>query len=146
MPQTDLLEIDAINYSHIIDRNEISKILPIILENRIAASNIISIKKEFSTYEQTYKQRLSKKWMDAYSESEMSILEKRYGSDIHNFEYKLPDRRGARIKTIISSDLDALVDPLQQIRDRNTFKNCRSNFWNRSKEPFCSQYDECLLT
>ena len=119
MPQTDLLEIDAINYSHIIDRNEISKILPIILENRIAASNIISIKKEFSTYNQTYKQRLSKKWMDAYSEREISILEKRYGSDIHNFEYKLPDRRGARIKTIISSDLDALVDPLQQIRDRN---------------------------
>ena len=119
MPQTDLLETDAINYTHIIDRSEITKILPIILENRIAASSITSIKQELSTYNQTYKQRLSKKWIDAYSESEIPIVEKRYGADIENFQYELPDRRGARIKTIISSDLDALVDPLQQIRDRN---------------------------
>jgi len=118
-PQVDLLEPEAISYTHILDRKELVKSLPALLETRLSPQSFITLQQELGIYDRSYRQRLSKRWEDAFSEEAIGILAKLYANDLYKFNYKLPNRRGGWVKPLSAVDLDALVDPLQQLRDRN---------------------------
>lgn len=118
-PQVELLEPAAVSYSHRLDRDDLADRLPSLLQGRLAAPRLAAIRQELSRHERLYRQRLARRWEDAYSEDGLAVVAKHYGDDLSCFNYTLPRRRFGRVRPLAASDLDALVDPLQQLRDRN---------------------------
>ena len=124
IPQFESLEPDCVSYTHILDRNDLVKQLPILLQKNITSSKLQLIKIELANYNQLYRQRLGKSWMEAYSEEGLSLIRNYYILDLQHFNYQLPSRKGSIVKPLALSSIEALVDPLQQIRDRNYQISC----------------------
>jgi len=118
-PQVELLEPEAIDYNQVLDRNDLVKRLPALLSARLSPQVLLAMQQELAIYDISYRQRLAKRWEEAFSEGGIALIAKRYCADLHSFGYQLPRRKGGRIKPLAAADLDALVDPLQQLRDRN---------------------------
>ena len=119
MPQYNSLEPDSVSYTHILDRNDLVKQLPSLLENNTTSSKIKLIKLELASYNEIYRQRLDKSWLEAYSEDRLSLIKNHYSLDLKYFNYQLPSRKGSLTKPLALSSIEALTNPLQQIRDRN---------------------------
>lgn len=118
-PQVALLEPEAVAWEPRLDRSELADRLPALLQARLPPERLTAIRAELSRHERLYRQRLGRRWEEAYGADGLAILERRYGADLEAFGYALPRRRGARVRPLAEADADALADPLQQLRDRN---------------------------
>ena len=102
-----------------LDRNQLLEQLPQRLEPLLSAERLQRINEELKIYSQQCQQRLSRRWQDAYNKDGLALLERFYGQDLEAYGYSLPRRRSANLKPLAAVDSDALVDPLQQLRDRH---------------------------
>ncbi|MCP9927701.1 tetratricopeptide repeat protein [Cyanobium sp. CH-040] len=118
-PQVTLLEPQAIAWQPRLDRDELAARLPDLLQNRLPPRRLAAIREELARHERLYRQRLGRRWQEAFSAEGLAIVERRYGDDLAAFGYDLPRRGANRVKPLAAADDDALVDPLQQLRDRN---------------------------
>jgi predicted O-linked N-acetylglucosamine transferase (SPINDLY family) len=117
-PQREWL-IDPGLFNHWLDRERLLKDLPRLLEPLLDPLRMGLIRQELKRYDRFYRQRLAKRWQQAYSKDGFAILERLYGDDLQAYNYRLPIRRVERIKPLAVVDVDALVDPLQQLRERH---------------------------
>ena len=117
-PQHETLA-DAELFNLRLDRDQLLKQLPKRLEPLLAADRLERLNQELQTYGQQCQQRLTRRWKDAYTRDGLALLEQLYGRDLEAYGYSLPLRRSAPLKPLASLDSDALVDPLQQLRDRH---------------------------
>lgn len=118
MPQCDWLTDRAL-FNRIIDRDQLLKQLPPLLEPLLTADRMQRLRQELQTYDQQYRQKLTKRWEQSYSKEGLALLEHLYGDDLKAYGYELPRRRTDKVRPLAAVDLDALVDPLQQLRDRH---------------------------
>lgn len=102
-----------------LDRDEIVKKLPRLLQPLVPAATLGRIKDELSIYDKQYRQRLGKRWEDAYSKDGLQLVESLYGDDLKLYGYSMPRRRSDKVRPLAAVDADALVDPLQQLRERH---------------------------
>lgn len=110
---------DASLFNQRIDRDQLAKDLPTLLESFLDPARLGRLRLELSRYDELYRQRLAKRWEQAYSKDGFAILGRLYGEDLEAYGYRLPTRRGDRIRPLAPVDIDALVDPLQQLRERH---------------------------
>ena len=118
MPQQEWLG-DKSLFNKYLDRGQLVENLPALLAPFLTPECKLRIDYELKLYAQQFRQRLTKRWGDSYSKDGLEIIERRYGIDLDAFGYALPKRPRDRVKPLASVDLDALVDPLQQLRDRH---------------------------
>ena len=117
-PQRQWLgEVELFNQR--LDRDQLIKDLPPLLEPLLPAERLQRIQQELQRYDDQFRQRLAKRWQDAYSKDGLARLERLYGVDLEAYGYGLPRRRGDRVRPLAALDTDVLVDPLQQLRDRH---------------------------
>ncbi|QNJ08184.1 TPR repeat family protein [Synechococcus sp. Minos11] len=102
-----------------LDRDGLVKQLPRLLQPLVPAATLGRIKDELATYDKQYRQRLGKRWEDAYSKDGLQLVENLYGDDLKRFGYSMPRRRSDKVRPLAAVDTDALVDPLQQLRERH---------------------------
>ena len=102
-----------------LDRDQLIKDLPPLLEPLLPSERLQRIQQELQRYDDQFRQRLAKRWQDAYSKDGLARLERLYGADLEAYGYGLPRRRGDKVRPLAALDTDALVDPLQQLRDRH---------------------------
>ena len=117
-PQHHGFSGDAV-FNHRLDRDQLIKALPPLLEPLLPADRLQRILQELQVYEQQFRQRLANRWEQAYSKDGLARLERLYGVDLQAYDYSLPRRRGNKVRPLAAVDADALVDPLQQLRDRH---------------------------
>lgn len=117
-PQSEWLVEPAL-FNQWLDRECLIKHLPSLLEPLLDPQRMGVIRQELSRYDLQYRQRLAKRWEQAYSKDGIAILDQLYGVDLRAYGYQLPARRLERIKPLAPLDVDALVDPLQQLRERH---------------------------
>jgi len=110
---------DASLFNQRIDRDQLSKDLPKLLEPFLDPARLGRVRLELSRYDELYRQRLAKRWEQAYSKNGFAILGRLYGEDLDVYGYRLPTRSGDRIRPLAPVDIDALVDPLRQLRERH---------------------------
>ena len=102
-----------------LDRNQLVKELPRSLKTLLPAERLQRLNQELKSYDNTRRQRLSHRWEEAYGKEGFALLETLYGEDLEAFDYSLPRRRREKVKPLAAVDQDALVDPLQQLRERH---------------------------
>ena len=117
-PQQDWFGGDAF-FNHRLDRDQLIKQLPPLLEPLLPAGRLQRILQELQVYEQQFRQRFTNRWEQAYSKEGLERLERLYGVDLQAYDYSLPRRRGSKVRPLDAVDADALVNPLQQLRDRH---------------------------
>lgn len=117
-PQTIWLS-DSSFYNHRLDRDSLIKELPPLLEPLLDPARMALVRLELQRYDESYRQRLGKRWESAFSKEGLAILERLYAEDLHAYGYRLPTRRVDRVRPLAAVDIDALVDPLQQLRERH---------------------------
>jgi len=117
-PQRHWFSDDAL-CNHRLDRDQLIKALPPLLEPLLPADRLQRILQELQIYEQQFRQRLANRWEQAYSKQGLELLDRLYGVDLKAFDYSLPRRRGNKVRPLDAVDADALVNPLQQLRDRH---------------------------
>ena len=110
---------DAELFNLRLDRNQLVQELPRCLEPLLAADRLDRINHELKIYSQQCQQRLSRRWQNAYTEDGLALLERLYGQDLEAYGYSLSRRRSTALKPLAAVESDALVDPLQQLRDRH---------------------------
>ena len=76
-----------------IDRDQLVTELPRLLEPFLDVSCLAQLRHELERYNDSYRQRLAKRWEQAYSKDGFKILEHLYGSDLEAYGYRLPVRR-----------------------------------------------------
>ena len=118
LPQREWLANGAL-FNRRIDRDQLVKELPVLLQPFLDPVRLGRVRQELNRYDEVYRQRLGKRWEQAYSKDAFAILERLYGDDLEAYGYRLPARRVERIRPLASVDADALVDPLQQLRERH---------------------------
>ncbi|EDY37739.1 TPR repeat containing Spindly family protein [Cyanobium sp. PCC 7001] len=118
-PQFTLLEPGAIAWQPRLDREQLAERLPALLEQRLPPRCRAALKQELSRHGRLHRQRLGRRWQEAFSADGLAIVARRYGDDLAAFGYSLPERAAARVRPLAAADSDALVDPLGQLRDRN---------------------------
>jgi predicted O-linked N-acetylglucosamine transferase (SPINDLY family) len=118
MPQREWLGDGAL-FNRVLDRDHLPKQLPSLLEPLLVADRIQRLRQELQIYDQQHRQRLGKRWEQSYSKAGLELLEHLYGDDLKAYSYELPRHRPDRVRPLAAIDLDALVDPLQQLRDRH---------------------------
>ena len=118
LPQSEWLA-DPTLFNQQLDRSELVDRLPALLGSRLPDQRLERLRRELLLYDGKHRQRLSKRWESSYGKDGIQILERLYGADLERFGYTLPRRRGDKLKPLAAVDLDALVDPLQQLRDRH---------------------------
>ena len=101
-----------------LDRDELVKRLPRLLQPLVPAATLGRIKDELATYDKQYRQRLGKRWEDAYSKDGLQLVESLYGDDLKLYAYTMPRRRSDKVRPLAGVDTDALVDSVQQLRER----------------------------
>ena len=116
-PQSQWLG-DAPHFQRL-DRDELVKRLPRLLQPLVPAATLGRIKEELAVYDKQYRQRLGKRWEDAYSKDGLQLVESLYGDDLKLYGYSMPWRRSDKVRPLAAIDIDALVDPLQQLRERH---------------------------
>ena len=118
-PQAELACVDQVAYSHVIKREQLSKdLMPLWLE-RLTPAHQQLLLKEMDQYESLYRQRLAKRWPEVASQEVLRAVSEMYQKDFEAFDFALPQRSSSRVKGLSRYEPDAVVDPLQQIRDRN---------------------------
>ena len=110
---------DGTLFNRRVDRDQLVKELPVLLQPFLDPARLGRLRQELNRYDEVYRQRLGKRWEQAYSKDAFAILERLYGDDLEAYGYRLPARRVDRIRPLASVDADALVDPLQQLRERH---------------------------
>ena len=118
LPQAEWLA-DPTLFNQQLDRSELVDRLPALFGSRLPAQRLERLRQELQLYDRQHRQRLSKRWESSYGKDGFQILERLYGADLERFGYTLPKRRSDKVKPLAAVDLDALVDPLQQLRDRH---------------------------
>ena len=118
IPQHQTLA-DAELFNRRLDRDQLVQELPRCFEPLLSADRLDRIYQELKTYGRQCQQHLSRRWQDAYNKDGLALLEQLYGQDLEAYGYSLPRRRRAALKPLAPVDGDALVDPLQQLRDRH---------------------------
>jgi protein O-GlcNAc transferase len=118
LPQSEWLT-DPTLLNQQLDRSELVDRLPALLGSRLPAQRLERMRQELQLYNRQHRQRLSKRWESSYGKDGFQILERLYGADLERFGYTLPRHRSDKVKPLAAADLDALVDPLQQLRDRH---------------------------
>ena len=118
LPQSEWLATNTL-FNQQLDRSELVDRLPALLCSRLSAQRLDRLRLELQLYDRQHRQRLSKRWESSYGKDGFQILERLYGADLERFGYTLPRRRGDKVKPLAAVNLDALVDPLQQLRDRH---------------------------
>ncbi len=117
-PQSDWLG-DGSLFNHRLDRAELLTALPPLLQTRLPAPIFERIRQEMLYYDQHHRQRLAKRWESSYGREGLALLERLYGDDLAAYGYELPRRRPDKVTPLAALDVDALVNPLQQLRDRH---------------------------
>jgi predicted O-linked N-acetylglucosamine transferase (SPINDLY family) len=117
-PQREWLG-DGNLFNHVVDRSQLVKALPRFLAPLLDPARMERIRQELMLYDQQHRQRLNKRWQESYGKEGFALLEQFYGDDLSDYDYQLPSRRSDRVRPLASLDGDALVDPLQQLRDRH---------------------------
>ena len=102
-----------------LDRSQLVKELPRKLKPLLPGERLQRLSQELKSYDNHCRQRLCKRWEEAYGKEGFALLETLYGEDLETFEYSLPRLRNDRVKPLAAVDQDALVDPLKQLRDRH---------------------------
>ena len=117
-PQSQWLG-DGSFFNQWLDRDQLIKQLPPLLEPLLPADRLLRIRKELQAYDKHYRQRLGKRWDDAFGKEGLTLLERLYAEDLKAYNYAIPHRRSEKVRPLAAADADALVDPLQQLRDRH---------------------------
>lgn len=118
-PQVELACMNHVDYTHVMARERLSKdFLPLWLK-RLSPPFQQCVVKEMEEYEGLYRQRLTKRWPDVFSKEALNIITRLYDQDFEAFGFKIQPRLSARVKAPLRYEPDAIVDALQQIRDRN---------------------------
>ena len=117
-PQRDWLA-DGVLFNQWLDRSELVSELPKLLRPHLQPGSLALIRQELARYDQRFRQRLGKRWEESYGKDGFALLEDLYGDDLATYGYSLPKRRNIRVRPLAALDSDALVDPLQQLRDRH---------------------------
>ena len=110
---------DAELFNLRLDRDQLVKELPRRLESLLPAERLQRLTQELSHYDRHCRQRLGKRWEESYGKDGLALLERLYGKDLDTYGYSLPKRRSDKVKPLAAVDHDALVDPLQQLRERH---------------------------
>ena len=110
---------DAELFNLRLDRDQLVKELPRRLEPLLSAERLQRLRQELSHYDRYCRQRLGKRWEESYGIDGLALLERLYGQDLDTYGYSLPKRRSDKVKPLAAVDHDALVDPLQQLRERH---------------------------
>ena len=110
---------DAELFNLRLDRDQLVKELPRRLESLLPAERLQRLTQELSHYDRHCRQRLGKRWEESYGKDGLALLERLYGQDLDAYSYSLPKRRSEKVKPLAAVDNDALVDPLQQLRERH---------------------------
>jgi len=118
LPQSEWLA-DSTLFNHQLDRSELIERLPALLGPRLPAQRLERLRQELQLYDRQHRQRLNKRWESSFGKDGFQILERLYGADLERFDYALPTRRGDKVKPLAAVDWDAMVNPLQQLRDRH---------------------------
>jgi predicted O-linked N-acetylglucosamine transferase (SPINDLY family) len=118
LPQSEWL-VDQGLFNQQLDRSELVNRLPGLLAARLKPQRLERFRQELQLYDRQHRQRLGKRWEEAYGKDGLGLLERLYGADLERFGYSLPRRRSEKVKPLSAVDVDALVDPLQQLRDRH---------------------------
>ncbi len=117
-PQRDWLG-DGAMFNHHLDRADLLTALPPLLQGRLPAPVFERIRQELLCYDQQHRQRLAKRWESSYGREGFALLERLYADDLAAYGYELPRRRPDKVTPLAALDVDALVNPLQQLRDRH---------------------------
>lgn len=118
-PQAELACLNNVTYSHIVKREQLTKtFLPLWLD-RLSAANQKLVLKESEEYETLYRQRLARRWPEVSSQEALKVVAELYRQDFDAFDFVIPERSSSRIKGVSRYEPEAVVDALQQIRDRN---------------------------
>ena len=118
LPQREWLG-DGTVFNCFLDREQLPKELLPLLEPLLPVDRVQRLRRELQIYDQQHRQRLGKRWEQSYSKKGLELLERLYGDDLKAYGYELPRRRTDKVRPLATLDLDALVDPLQQLRDRH---------------------------
>ena len=102
-----------------LDRGDLVDRLPALLQSRLPNGAFERITQELQVYVRHHRQRLGRRWESSYGKQGLAVLERFYGGDLERFGYKLPSRRKATAMPLAPMDTDALVDPLNQLRERH---------------------------
>ena len=102
-----------------LDRNDLVRQLPILLQPLINQSTLNRIKSELQRYDSYFCQKLSNRWKANYDQESFQILKSLYGADLDIYSYTLKRNQGDTLRKLSACDVDALADPIQQLRDRN---------------------------
>ena len=111
---------DGSLFNQRLDRDQLIKTLPSLLEPLLPSDRLEQVQAELVHYDKLHRQRLAKRWGDAYGKEGLARLERLYAADLEAYGYRLPQGRRAKIRPLGAVDSDALVDPLQQLRDRHS--------------------------
>lgn len=117
-PQSEWLG-DGSLFNHRLDRADLLKALPPLLQTRLPAPILERIRQELLCYDQHHRQRLAKRWESSYGSEGFALLEHLYVNDLAAYGYELPRRRPDKVTPLVALETDALVNPLQQLRDRH---------------------------
>ena len=118
LPQQQWLG-EQVWFNQRLDREQLISELPPLLEPLLSADRLQRIQQELKRYDRQFRQRIAEHWEDAYDKEQLALLERLYRADLDAFGYQLPKRRGSKTRSLALVDTAALVDPLQQLRDRH---------------------------
>ena len=117
-PQSDRVGQGGV-FNHRLDRSQLVEALPPLLQSRLDSGRFEQIRAELNRYDQLYRQRLGQRWEACFDTEGLALLERCYGDDLITFGYAIPRAGGQALNPPAAIELDALVDPLQQVRDRH---------------------------
>ena len=106
-------------FSHRLDRDQLIEKLPGLLKPYLDEDRLGCIHRELDLYGQNFRQSFTDRWQEAYTKKGFASLERLYGSDLEIYNYSLPQQRGSKVQSRDDFGADALVNPLQQLRDRH---------------------------
>ena len=118
LPQGEWLG-DGGLFNQRLDRAELVDRLPALLQSRLSTAAFERLSDELQIYVRHHRQRLGRRWESSYGKQGLAVLERLYGGDLERYGYKLPTRRRGAVMPLAAVDLDALVDPLNQLRERH---------------------------
>ena len=102
-----------------LDRNDLGQRLPILLKPFINQFTLDRIKSELKRYDSYFCQKLSNRWRANYDQESIQILKSLYAEDFDMYSYTLKRSQEDESRKLLVCDVDALADPIQQLRDRN---------------------------
>jgi tetratricopeptide (TPR) repeat protein len=119
-PQSSVLCIPSVSYSHHLDRDNLCSDLQAILVNRVNSDTLELVNHELKNYKSHYRQELSSLWSKLYTNDLLDLVQNLYHDDLSFFSYDLP------VVASNSSSLaplaivqGCLADASRQVQERN---------------------------